>query len=213
MNEEVTQCNVLQTESPPSPFEFCCCNASPPKFTRLEPFTTVREGKKGHEGGNIKKRGQQGEKKTERKEQVLVIKRAAMRSSSRVRTDWVVLSPSLCRNPHVLCIRDNVGLSIKWYLHVTDRRCRNPSRVIQMQGPQLLFWSWPMLKLLSKSSKFIVHVQVSWIFFSHSTFSILLPHCIVNIRRLCRLQKKIKFIRNIFVSKIKMNKKKHKEDF
>lgn len=80
--------------------------------------------------------------------------------------------PSLYRDPHVLYIRDNAGLGIEWYLHVTDR-CRDPSRVIRMWGLRLLFRSQPTLKLLPKSSKFIVRVQVAFLF-SHSTFSIFL---------------------------------------
>lgn len=64
-------------------------------------------------------------------------------------------------------------------------------------------------KLLSKSSKFIVCVQVSMDFLSsHSTFFILLSKCIREYLTFpSRLRIKVKFIRNIFVSEIEIKNK------
>lgn len=96
MNEEVTQCNVLQTAGRIAaiPFRVLSQRRVSPE---IHPTGTIHHRsrrKKGHGGGNIKKEGTaKGERKTERKEQVLVLKRAAMRGNGRARTDWVVLSP------------------------------------------------------------------------------------------------------------------------
>lgn len=71
---------VAATRLPRNPSDW---NHSAP-FAKEERRTRRRE---------YKKEGNSAGKKTERKEQVLILKRAAMRGGSRTRTDWVVLSP------------------------------------------------------------------------------------------------------------------------
>lgn len=90
LNEEVTQCSALQTrraESPPS----LCVRVSVSRVSpEIRPIGTIhhRSRRKKRRGeGNIKKRGttkgrRREQRKIERKEQVLVLKRAAMRGGA-----------------------------------------------------------------------------------------------------------------------------------
>lgn len=165
MNKEVTQCNASQTDRiAVIPLRVLSrLPRNPSAWNHSAPL--AKEERTRRRRREYKKEGNSAGKKTERKEQVLVLKRAAMRGGGvePEPTGWF-FPPSLYRDPRTLYIRSRLG--IEWYLHVTDHRCRDPSRVIRMWGPQLLFRSQPMLKL-QKSSEFIVCTRtgVPWISF------------------------------------------------
>lgn len=131
----------------------------------------------------------EGGRKTERKEQVLVLKRAAMRSNGRGRTDWVVLSPLIVsRSTRTVCKGQRRAR------HRMVSACDgSPLQGSVKSHPDARPPTFILVSAeakASKSSKFIVHVQVSWISFSRTRrFFNLVCKYVVDIQRSYWLRK------------------------